>query len=180
VQYTKEQTLDERERYAVTENEACSSNHGLSSEPGGVSMNGKTKTLFGLMSKLTFAFVAVSANSAALGDWIKIAETQNSTVYADPSTVRKVGTTAKMWYTFDYAMPQQLATNGGKAYYLSTRGQDEFDCKVIRKRRLLLTAHSKNMGGGDIVASDSTQSQWVPAPPGTVAEKMWNLACGKR
>jgi hypothetical protein len=132
------------------------------------------------MHKVIVAIVAVGVSGAALADWIKIAVTDKWTVYADPSTIRKVGTTAKMWYTFDYRTPQQLTTNGSDVHYLSTRGQDEFDCKGFRKRRLLLIGHSKNMGGGDIVATDSTQGQWVPIAPGTVAENIWKLACGKR
>ena len=132
------------------------------------------------MNKVFFAIVAIGVNSAALADWVKIAITEKSTIYADPSTIRKVGTTAKMWYTFDYRAPQQLTMNGRDVRYLSTRGEDEFDCKVLRKRRLFHTGHSENMGGGDIVATDSTQTQWIPIPPGTIAEIMWKLACGKR
>ncbi len=132
------------------------------------------------MHKTIFAIVAVSVSGAALADWVKIGVTEKSTVYVDSSTIRKVGTTAKMWYTFDYRAPQQLTMNGRDVLYLSARGEDEFDCKGLRKRRLILTGHSKNMGGGDIVATDSTKTQWIPVAPGTVAENMWKLACGKR
>jgi hypothetical protein len=132
------------------------------------------------MHKLLVAMIAIGASTAAIADWVKIAITDKSTIYADPSTIRKVGTTAKMWYTFDYKASQQLTMKGKDVHYLSTIGEDEFDCKGLRKRRLLLTGYSKNMGGGDIVATDSTQSQWAAVLSGTAAENMWKLACGKR
>lgn len=119
-------------------------------------------------------------SASALADWVKVAVTDQSTVYADPSTIRKVGTTARMWYTFDYKSPQPLTVNERPMQYLSTRGEDEYDCKVLRKRRLLLIGYSKNMGGGDMVATDSTHGQWIAIPPNTVADSMWKLACGKR
>jgi hypothetical protein len=132
------------------------------------------------MNKAILAAVAISVSNAALADWVKIAVTDKSTVYADPSSIRKAGNTASMWSTFDYGTPQQITMNGREVRYLSTRGQDEFDCKGMRKRRLLIIGHSKNMGGGDYTVTDGTQTPWIPVAPGTVAESMWKLACGKR
>lgn len=132
------------------------------------------------MRNVIFAVIAVGLSTSALAEWIKIVASDKSTVYAEPSTIRRVGNTAKMWYTLDYGTPQQLTVNASTMHYLSTRGEDEYDCKGSRKRRLILIGYSKNMGGGDTVATDSSAGQWVPVDPNTVAEKMWKFACGKR
>src|SRR5258706_13950574 len=119
------------------------------------------------MHKTIFAIVAVSVSGAALADWVKIGVTEKSTVYVDSSTIRKVGTTAKMWYTFDYRAPQQLTMNGRDVLYLSARGEDEFDCKGLRNRRVILTGNSKKKGAGGLALTNSNKHEMITAAPCT-------------
>ena len=46
-------------------------------------------------------------------------------------------------------------------------------------RTLALTTFSGQMGSGTVIYNDSDTEKWMPVGPGSVAEIVWKIACGK-
>ena len=145
----------------------------------------------GPFSTLTRAFFSCVASVAMLlllssdpayAEWMKVSEIkqEGSTVYVDPSTVRRNGNLVKMWTLVDY---KTLQTSGDRSY-LSQQAQSEYDCVDERIRMLAFGSYSGNMASGKQVFStmfDSPEtSKWVPVSPDGLARTLWALACMKK
>jgi hypothetical protein len=123
--------------------------------------------------------LGVMSSSAAAG-WVEISRSDDAdmTTYADPATHRKKGNRMKMWTLFDYKTAQVVS---GDKPYLSQKAQKEYDCKEEQSRTLVLTSHSGNMGGGEVVYSNyNVNGNWEPVAPESIVEDMWKFACGKK
>ena len=126
--------------------------------------------------KNLMALVLVVASGGALAGWQELDQSQNSVVFSDPATVRRVGNFVKMWHMYDFSELQQ----SGAIQYLSIKSQMEYDCKTEQRRPIFFATFSGNMGDGSQVSSENTpKSQWEPVMPGTMGESLWKFACGK-
>ena len=124
--------------------------------------------------------MAVSAG--AMAEWTKIgggttASSGDFDDYADLSTIRKSGSTAKMWTLKDFKKAQTEPS--GKSYF-STIARDEFDCNEEKIRSLSLHCYSGNMKNGDIVWSDDSSGEWRSIIPGSTGETRLKIACGAK
>lgn len=119
--------------------------------------------------------LAVASNSA-MAEWVNVGSNENVFIYVDPTTIQRAGNMAKMWHLFDF---KYVKEDMGEPY-LSTREQNEYDCKEEKYRRRATSQHSKNMGSGKVVYSDSYTAKWKPVPPDSGIEIMWKFACLKR
>jgi len=124
---------------------------------------------------ISMMLLAVLSNSV-MAELINVGSNENTTIYVDPSTVKKTGNTATMWHLTDFKTAQQ--DMGEK--YMSAKDQNEYDCKEIKSRRRAYSQHSKNMGKGKVVYSDTFTSRWKPVPPDSGIEILWKFACIKR
>lgn len=111
-------------------------------------------------------------SSSAMAEWVKVGGGDGDFVYADPTTIRKNGDNVKMWSLSDYKTPQ------GRKSYMSSKTQDEYDCKEEQSRDLAFSMFSGNMGEGETVFTGPGALRWVPVAPGSVAKVLWNFACG--
>lgn len=128
------------------------------------------------MGKRVLFFALLIANGAANAEWTAIATgTDKSAVYADYSTIRRDGYLSKMWTLDDYKTKQ---TSLGVSY-LSTKRQDEFDCKGEMTRTRAYVAFAGKMGNGKVMFSEPPSEQWQPVTPGSIGERKWEIACGK-
>jgi len=128
------------------------------------------------MHKAILMILLAIVSSSAMAEWVVIGATNKSTVYADPTTIRKSGNKVKMWMLYDFYSVEEAA--GEK--YLSHKGQSGYDCKEEQGKTLYFSRHSENMGGGDVVHVDNKPAKnWTPIPPGSVNEGLWKFACGK-
>jgi hypothetical protein len=112
-----------------------------------------------------------------LAEWVKVNENPRTSVYADPSTIRKSGNLIKMWTLLDLQRPE---ISGSSKPYLSIKIQTEYDCKNEQSRGLYATSHSENMGKGEVTETSSTPSKWSPVSPQSLEEAMWEFACKPR
>ena len=120
--------------------------------------------------------LAVVSSSAAAG-WVVVGVHDTSTLYADPASIRGPGNRVKMWALLDFKTTQQDSTNPRNGY-LSEIAQFEYNCKEQRARKLYYSWHSRHMGRGKVVSSDSDPSKWEPALPGSRSEILREFACG--
>ena len=119
--------------------------------------------------------LAVVSNSV-MAEWVNVGSNENTAIYVDPATIHRSGNMATMWHLTDY---KTASKDMGEAY-LSTKDQNEYDCKDVKIRRRASSQHSKNMGGGKVVYSDSFTTKWKPIPPESGTEVLWKFACVKK
>ena len=123
------------------------------------------------MKKLVFIPLLISA--PALAEWTSVGGTDDFDNYADLATIRKKGDTVKMWVLIDFKTAQRI----GRKTRLSSKRQDECDCDGERSRTLYFSWHSGNMGGGNVVHSNASPSEWQPVAPESIDEGLWKIAC---
>ncbi len=128
------------------------------------------------MTKLLAALAGlIIMNNSAMADWVPvIGHGMESITYADPATIRKSGSKVKMWVMDDYKTAQQAT---GNKLYMSTKSQEEYDCKEEQWRGLYFSSFSGNMGNGDMINNVSTPSTWLPVAPGSIVEGLFKFAC---
>jgi hypothetical protein len=132
-------------------------------------------------SLIGLLLMAVSAG--AMAEWTKIgAAGDNPSTgafdhYADLSTIRKSGNTAKMWILMDFKKTE-IASSGKS--YLSTMTRYEHDCNEEKFRGLSMYRYSGNMKNGDIVWQWEGEKQWDSIPPESVIATQFKIACGAK
>lgn len=133
------------------------------------------------MNKVKLALLLLVVSSSAYAEWIyfgtSVIKDGSVTAYVDQSTIRKNGGTATMWVLYDAKTPRKVED----FTYMSSMGQDEYDCEKGQSRNLAVLLYSKNLGHGDVVSRSSTPSStWDPAPPDSMAGHLLKYACGKK
>ena len=127
------------------------------------------------MKKLLLGLMLLLVSGAASAEWMYAGETEHHTFYVDRATIRKNGNFVKMWSLVDYKKAEVF---GGKAF-LSRRTQEEFECKEEKMRLLAITTFSGQMLSGTVNYTDNKTEEWMAVPPGSGAEALWKIACGK-
>ena len=118
--------------------------------------------------------------SAAGAKWVKIDSSSTDggrDIHADPVTILRSGSIARMWDMRDYKTRQVVMGT----QFSSVKMQHEYDCRGARRRNLSVIAFSGRMGGGDVVrSSGNTPNAWESVAPGSTQESLLKFACGKR
>lgn len=127
------------------------------------------------MNKLIFAMALAAISSHAAAEWQQIEATPDVTIYIDPTTVKKSGNNASLWILLDYQKPQMDKT--GKKV-LSDKVQYQYDCKKKQYQVPSTSAHSGNMGGGEIININPDPPKMTPINEGSLDETLWQRACG--
>ncbi len=86
----------------------------------------------------------------ACHEWKQVLSTGDMKVFVDSVTSRKRGSFVTLWFLYNYTYRNYGA--------LSVRNQIEYDCKGLKKRFLVETAHSGPMATGEILVSRSTNT----------------------
>ena len=109
--------------------------------------------------------------------WIKVVVSDNGVLayYANPATARRMGDLVQMWDLLD----ARDAIAIGKQRYRSMNVQREYDCARERVRVLFVSAHSGNMGAGDLIQSEDSVRPWIPNAAQSVGRGLWDVACGR-
>ena len=130
------------------------------------------------MTRLLLITLLLLSNGPAYGKWIEFigSDQVGVTVYVDPDTIHRNGDLVKMWYLVDFKTVQTVEG----VSYLSSTGQNEFNCAEEHIRVLVFTHFSGNMGHGDAVYTYSGEQQWEPVAPRTVNQRLWKAGCSKK
>ena len=123
------------------------------------------------MKKLLLA-LALLVTGPAWADWVLFSETDTSTFYYDPATIRKDGHIRRVWELNDLRKRH-------KDGEMSRRYRVEYDCKQERMKFLGLTEHSEPMASGTVLKTLGEDKVWREVPPGTVLETMFQIVCAK-
>lgn len=112
----------------------------------------------------------------AFGEWVVVDRKEAFIVYANTGTIRDANNIAKMWGLTDFISDKGAPVKGA----MSLKTEREYDCIRQQMRILYMSRHSGNMGEGEIVGSDSNIGSWQPVMLGTIGERLWRIACGRR
>jgi hypothetical protein len=99
-----------------------------------------------------------------------------TSVYADPTTMRREGDLVKMWVLFDF---KTVRTKEGVSYS-SAKAHINYDCTEQRYEGLTVMYFSGNMGNGNLLDRSSGKGKWLRISPGSLDQSLWKLACGKK
>lgn len=119
--------------------------------------------------------VVISGGSVA-AEWTLIASDDGFNTYVNKETIHKKGNTAKMWSMFDFKTFK--ATADGK-HYLSSKTQQEHDCRGEQQRILVSRGYSGQMGSGSTIFSITNHGMDFKEPiiSGSIGELLWETAC---
>jgi hypothetical protein len=114
-------------------------------------------------------------------DWIMVKDTTPTgdgfVVYAAPSTIRKTGTTVKMWSMIDSTVIPGAALDRPHVSWID---EWEYECGGKSLKPLRFREYSGKMGTGENVYSIASPAfQGIVVKPGSVSEALWKIACEK-
>ena len=125
------------------------------------------------MKKLLLTLLLAVVSSSAMAEWVEVGSNDyyygffEFTAYADPASIRKMGDIVKMRILMHYKPVEIVEMVDGKQqkFVIETPESVDsrhgvFNCKNTQSR-----------------AADSYE--WVPAPPDSMEEGLWKIACGK-
>jgi hypothetical protein len=116
------------------------------------------------MKKLLLTLLLAIVSSSVMAEWVEVGTTDSYLVYADPTSIRKVGDIVKMRTRVDYKPVEMV--DGKKQKTIIAKAisvawsQGEYDCKNIQFRAEFFY-------------------EWTPVSPDSIDEKLWKYACGK-
>lgn len=119
--------------------------------------------------------LAIMSNSA-MAEWVGINSNDEFTYYANPASIQKSSSNAKIWIMFDYK-DAQASEETGRYYFMSVKQQNEFDCKASDMKKNSFSMYSQNMGAGKLVYTSSKPTEWEPIVPDSINEYLWKVVC---
>ena len=130
-----------------------------------------------MKQRLLLITLMLLSSGPAYAEWVSVSVIDQArvTIYVDPDTIRRQGARVKMWELIDY---ETIQTAAGTPY-MSARLQREYDCARNLHRTLALTKLSGHMGTGKVILTNSDEQKWEPVDPGSIARRLWKVACDK-
>ena len=130
------------------------------------------------MIKLLLILTLTVISNSVMAEWVEFTENdeEGHTIYVDSATIHKNGKNVKMWILSDYMKAQELAY---LPLYLSIKNHTEFNCEEKQIKKLYVSYHSKQMGGGKVIYSDNSPDKWSTASPDSIDWELCIFACRK-
>jgi hypothetical protein len=119
---------------------------------------------------------------SAMAEWtaVGISADEQTVIYADKGSILSRGSRVKMWHLFDFKSAKPSTSVKGK-FYLSSKGQKEYDCSEEKISLLAYSHHTKGLGKGEILVSNySVKDDWEAIAPDSIDKILFNIACGKQ
>ena len=122
---------------------------------------------------ISLAFAAGCARTPA---WKLLGATPDESIvfYYDPSTLQRERDIASIWELADY--PSGHTAKSGVSFR-SKKEQTRYDCKAAAFSLGTAVYFDGNMGSGNVISSDTTSTEWIPAPPDSVWAGKMEIAC---
>ncbi len=116
-------------------------------------------------------------SGCAMADWVQISsdEEKNLGLYVDTATINKNGNEVSIWSLADFKETQTIVGNR----FHSIEIQRQYDCRKEQSRTLHAVWYAGSMGGGTVVFSTNTATEWSLVTRETIAYAEWKFACNK-
>lgn len=126
------------------------------------------------MQQAVWGVLLAMVSAGACADWVEIESSPSATVYANPASLRKVGSVVKMWVLYDLRKPDSLH---GQNYW-SMKSNDNYDCSADRTQRLHTLFYAGRMGSGNVIPAQYTGDYpWKPVVQDTLSDAVRKFAC---
>jgi len=125
------------------------------------------------MTRLLLITLLVLSSGPAYAEWVSIGTTDKVILYIDLDTIRRKGDRVRLWHLHDFKTVETV--NGDSI--LSIKMQSEIECLEERIRMLAGHSFSSNMGGGEVVYSDTDEKKWEPIVPDSSNQALWKVVC---
>lgn len=111
---------------------------------------------------------------ASYAEWEEVSKGISGDVtYIDRQTLKIVGTSRFFYRLTDYVKPSKYGDLSAKVYL-------EVNCQNLNFRYLVANFYAEPLGRGSPTAGSGPTSDntWIPAPPGSVSERVNRFVCG--
>ena len=130
------------------------------------------------MRKTLLVLATFLLSGSVQAEWVLLGRNEDFRIYLDQELIRKNGDLAQIWQLMDFASAQWADPQTAVG---SIKNLVEYDCSQPRLRTLSGTAYSERMAAGKAVANEQfANPQWENIAPGSSADKVQQLACGKK
>lgn len=96
-------------------------------------------------------------------------------IFVNKESIQKNGDRATMWSLFNYESPMPV----GSEKHFSTTSLDEHDCQNKEYRTTTFYWFPRHKAEGDPIYFETKGGNMQPIISGSVAERVWEVACGK-
>ena len=122
---------------------------------------------------ISLAFAAGCARTPA---WKLLGATPDESIvfYYDPSSIQRDRDIASVWELADY--PDGHTSRSGVSFR-SKKEQNRYDCKAETFSLGTAVYFDGNMASGRVISSDTTSTEWIPAPADSVWAGKMEVAC---
>ena len=137
------------------------------------------------MGRFILFFIAAIFSGSVLAGWTQIGDFAAKTGGIDTGRgtktfvlkdgIDKIGDRSIMWTLRDYENPVKV----GRKNHYSSRSLEEYDCKNLEYKTLSFYWYSEHKGEGDVVYTESPNSNMQPIIPNSLVHDAWKIACGK-
>jgi hypothetical protein len=101
--------------------------------------------------------------------WVAVGESESTSYYLDPDSIRVEGTHRRVWRLFDYKEKQANGVRSGKALI-------EIDCQADTYRYLRTMYYSEPQGRGKVLGG-ARERRKEHVVPGTMIAQLAKAAC---
>lgn len=139
-----------------------------------------SRTLHAILSCSVSTIMSLGAGRVS-AEWVDVAGKLEKdlpiyTVYVDTDSIQRDHEIVALWALFDYVSIQSIV--GGP--WLSSKTRREYDCTEERVRLVGYMTFTGNMGSGEAVYTNSSESAWEPIVPDSIDQQLWVVACSRR
>jgi hypothetical protein len=127
------------------------------------------------MKNILLTIFIFTACNNAFADWVKVASSTDDdlTVYISSESITIKSDIRTAWAVMNTS---QVAENGS----MSSKFQQEYDCKSNKVRMLQSSLHTEHFGRGTTLPIKLTMpTKWQVIPNGSIATYTKNYICGK-
>lgn len=111
-------------------------------------------------------------------EWSQLGRTDTFRLYLDQKLIQKSGDFVQVWQLMDFTVAQWADARTAVG---SIKNLIEYDCTQPRLRTLAAEAYTEQMGAGRLVANERLSDPlWESVAPGSTAEQIRKIACGKK
>lgn len=108
-------------------------------------------------------------------EWVEITSSNSSTVYVEPSSIKKIGKNVRLWTLYNFSKSLYFEKVGS---YKSFKSYDEYDCVEEKSKNLSILFYSDEMGEGNNIFTNNKGGDWNYQPPSSVGLSILKMSCG--
>lgn len=131
----------------------------------------------GVQMNKCLLFALLVTSTSVYAEWTKITDSDESSVYIDKSSLKKIGEVIEVNQLFNFLDTAKSPDNA--ISYKSSNTREAYNCQTSQSKTIRFTWYSENMGKGKIVYTDNGRSDypWAKVPKGSLSDAVRREIC---